>query len=657
MTTLKLEQLGGMRPLLDARSLPSDAAADCVNVMVRSGVLRPLTAPTEVYRFVGRQYPTARAIYFTSGGMFWYPLQDVNSTIIRAPIVNDGFERFYILDPPGTPLRFNTRTRILAGQASYLLGLPAPTSSPTVGHSGGSATLKETRAYTYTYVDEYGQEGPPATPGVYTAPIDATSWNISGLVSSVPDAGQRPAVTKRIYRTLVADNGQVAYYFVANISLAATTYTDTASNAVVSLNYSLSTLNYIAPPPDLQGLIQMPGGFLVGWKGRDLHMSENYRPWAWPIEYDYALDVDIIGCGVVDQTLIIATSGNPHAMTGNSAAAMTASKLDRFEPCVSRTSIVSMAGAVLFASRNGLMSVNAAGVVDATKSLIGRDNWLRSFTPVYAAARTNNYYMALTEQNNGLGYLISFTDMREGVIRLQNFRSLTSIWNDRQSDDVHGLYFDGADSVVLRVTPADYTVSEAPQVFSWTSKEFVLAQPTNYGVLQVLAQGDPLSQWSNDVVAAVPPVTDPLEVFPIVTNLFGEPTFSSAQLHARIGATSLAGMCGIGRFGAYINEAPAKGTVPPGADGYGWYGWPYWPGVNSQLGRPPSTDLTLPDGEVGRVRVFSNRVQIYNEMLRPNRQVRLPSGFKSSVWQVMVTAIVPIYSIQMATHGKELASV
>lgn len=113
--------MGGMRPQVDQRMLPDQLASYCANAHVRSGALRPFSLPTDVFRWDGVLYPTARRLRFDNGTFAWYPLSNVASTIIKAPLVNDAFERFYILDPPGTPLRFNTRVRILAGQPAFTM--------------------------------------------------------------------------------------------------------------------------------------------------------------------------------------------------------------------------------------------------------------------------------------------------------------------------------------------------------------------------------------------------------------------------------------------------------------------------------------------------------------------------------------------------------
>lgn len=651
MGAIKIAAMGGMRPIIDDRMLPDNLAAYCANTIVRTGAIRPFSEPVQEHRFEGENYPAARRLRFNSGSTYWYPLTNINSNIVKAPLVNDAFERFYILDPPGTPMRFNTRSRIIGGDPSYLLGMPAPTAAPTVVVNGGVAVLQETRAYVYTFVDEFGQEGPPSEAGLATGPIDADDWTLSDLDTDIPDSDERPTIYKKIYRTQVAAGGQVNYYFVGQIDITDATFVDTQTNEENALSYTLPSISYLAPPDDLDGFIVMPGGFLVGWEGRNLHMSETYRPWAWPAEYDLALEFQIVGCGVTDQTLVAATTGNPYAVTGNTPAAMTPSRLDRFEPCLSRGSIVSGLGAVFYSSPNGLIAASASGIVDLTQSIIGRDFWVRDYgTNIFGSARLGPYYIAFNNSSNGLGFMFRPNDDRESVIRLLDFAGVSAVWSDAVSDDVMGMFRDGDDSVVMRLTPRDGSLTGTARVFSWKSKEFFLAQPTNFGVIQVMAEGDPLGTSAQNVVAGV---SKPYPV-PTVAVI---PPLTAAQIHERLGATSVVGYMGIGRWSGYFNEGPMIGDLPPGAEGSGWEGWPGWPGINKGAGRNPAFDLSLPEGAMGMVYVYSNRVQIYKELLQPNKQLRLPSGFRSTMWQVLVVSRVPIFSIHLATHGKELAVV
>lgn len=79
---------------------------------------------------------------------------------------------------------------------SYRLGLPPAEVSPTIGITGGSSGVAETRSYTYTYVTEWGEEGPPVEPTEYIAANnDAASWDISGIDTAPLNTGSISVIT------------------------------------------------------------------------------------------------------------------------------------------------------------------------------------------------------------------------------------------------------------------------------------------------------------------------------------------------------------------------------------------------------------------------------------------------------------------------------
>lgn len=59
-----------------------------------------------------------------------------------------------------------------------------------------------------------------------------------------------------------------------------------------------------------------------------------------------------------------------------------------------------------------------------------------------------------------------------------------------------------------------------------------------------------------------------------------------------------------------------------------------------------------------RVRVWAGRVLVYDQITPKNgRPIRLPSGFKSDIWQFEVRARAPVYALHVARTEKELALV
>jgi hypothetical protein len=155
----------------------------------------------------------------------------------------------------------NTYARIFAGSDPYLLGVPTPANAASVTPPGGS---DETRAYVYTFVSEFGEEGPPSPPVVATG--DAGTWALTGMDTTVPDAASRAFGTgakTRIYRT-VSSATSSNFYYVGEVDFGTATFNDDVAATTVATNNLLESAGWVAPPTTLEGFVVMPNGYLVG---------------------------------------------------------------------------------------------------------------------------------------------------------------------------------------------------------------------------------------------------------------------------------------------------------------------------------------------------------------------------------------------------------
>jgi hypothetical protein len=190
-----------------------------------------------------------------------------------------------------------------ASKEPWLLGIPAPSVVPSVSPSGGTGA-DTTRAYVYTWVSAYGEEGPPSEPTTVTGQVDDT-WAITLTAAAGSDLGDdgddRYLTLVRIYRTVTSSAGVATYFFVAEQAISDTTYDDSASDATVAANDQLESTNWTAPPSDLQGFIRMPNGIVASWRESEIWFSEPYRPHAWPAAYVVTVDYPVVGLGVTGQ--------------------------------------------------------------------------------------------------------------------------------------------------------------------------------------------------------------------------------------------------------------------------------------------------------------------------------------------------------------------
>lgn len=77
-----------------------------------------------------------------TGDALWLEYLDPDTTVLRSPVVNDQYNRYYTASPSQAPT-YNTYDRIAAGQPPFMLGLNPPGCAPevTVTAGGNSTTL------------------------------------------------------------------------------------------------------------------------------------------------------------------------------------------------------------------------------------------------------------------------------------------------------------------------------------------------------------------------------------------------------------------------------------------------------------------------------------------------------------------------------------
>lgn len=480
MANLSTSVFLGMMPRRGARLLEDAMATYAENARGLSGYLTGRsteillatlpagTNPKRVYRMVN-----------DAGAEKFLTFQTPNVDILRAPQVNDRFNRFYWAGD-GIPPSFNTFDRI-GNFPAYFLGVPPPETPPILSQVTAGTGSSETRAYVYTYVDEFGQEGPPSGPTLITVLNGAVVEVTATSPPVVP--GFATPTTIRIYRTVPGVSSS-SYFFVQEIPAAAPVFVDNLNSAQVALNETLSSLSFFPPPTDMKGMVAMPNGFLVGFRGRDLLFSEPYRPHAWPPQYTLSVEDNIVGLGVFDANVAVLTDGTPFLASGVVPEAMSMVRVGPINACTSRRSIVPMAGAVLYASEDGIGSLSAGGQRLLTAELIDRDTWRAFFAPnaLVAARDGDSNYIAFGP--SGRGFEIDFNDLSRGVFVADPYAIPFGAF-DQDAEGRRALYTSG-DRIYT------YGASGAPSsAFVWRSKEFFMTKPLNFGVAQVNFEGSP----------------------------------------------------------------------------------------------------------------------------------------------------------------------
>lgn len=350
---------------------------------------------------------------------------------------------------------------------------------------------KETRAYVYTYVNTYNEEGPPSPPGVITA-LAKLAFAVAVARDTLP-ADYAPIKEIRIYRTPsgsaeVADYFYVGSIFVLTQSGSAFTFIDDVEAA--GLNEPLASENYYAPNPALVGLTSLPNGILMAWKGNELHFSDAYKPWSWPPQYVKTFTRNIVGCLAHGAGALVTTQGNPFFISGVSPDSMTESKINSPQAGVSKWAMADVMGMLAYASHDGIVVIDGNQATLAfSDPFFTRDVWRARCGAGLASMRFAVWDGRLVVYSSAA----AFTPF---LIRLDEARGAMT--------DLPGLA--AACSFVSPLSDQCYVVrgnalyqfaggSDTPA--SWQSREIVFNAPLNFGIAQAVCEGS----WSVSVIA------------------------------------------------------------------------------------------------------------------------------------------------------------
>jgi hypothetical protein len=378
-------------------------------------------------------------------------------------------------------------TSKMLGSTATLRAQWGEMASQFLSATGGVQDLgtPETRVYTYTWVLK--ESGVTWESAPYTATTMPTidvyaggSVTLSGFTSvtelSADGWGPRQGLLyRRIYRAV-----EGVYLFVTELPAATASWTDTLSAA--SLGEPLPSTLWTPPKATLKGIINLPNGIIAGFDGRDVFFSEPYRPYAWPNTYIMTVDYPVVGLGRMDTTLVVLTTGVPYFIQGSAPDVMVMVKSDIEQACVSKRSIVSVGGTVLYASPDGIMVVSSGGSSMLTEGVFTRAQWQAYNPSSIQAYGHDNQYIAFCERADGSkgGFII---DLKTKQFSTHNLWA-TAGYNDLRNDS---LYLCDASKNLVKWYAGVNTAGK------WRSKLFSHPQPLGYSCVQVEAESYPLT--------------------------------------------------------------------------------------------------------------------------------------------------------------------
>ncbi len=307
------------------------------------------------------------------------------------------------------------------------------------------------------------------------------------VTRDVQAADYAPIKEIRIYRT--PTGSEIAdYFYVGSVQVL------TADGATFSflddvkasgLNEPLASLNYYPPDPALVGLMQLPNGILMAWKGNELHFSDPYKPWSWPPEYVKTFAHNIVGGIAHGSGALITTLGQPFLISGVSPDSMTESKLETSQAGVSKWSVADVGGVIVYASNDGIVAIEGGQAsMNYSEHFFTRDVWRTRYRNGFSTMRFavwDGRLIVYSSAGAFTPFMIRLDEAKGAMTELPSFVAACSFVSPLSDQ----CYFTTGNQLRQFAGGSDLSAT-------WQSRELVTSEPVNFGVAQFIGSGS----WS-----------------------------------------------------------------------------------------------------------------------------------------------------------------
>jgi len=213
--------------------------------------------------------------------------------------------------------------------------------------------------------------------------------------------------------------------------VAGTEYIDAVPSA--NLAEIIPTELYDPPNAATIGIKAHPAGWLVGFFGNTVAMSEPGAPHAWPIDYRLVTNHDIVGLGVFGGTIAVVTEGWPYLLVGSDPAAVTMIELEIEQACVAKRGMVDFGTAIAYPSPDGLIVVSGQGAANVTSGLFTRDQWQALVPTSFVALNWEQQYLCFyNDGSTTRAFIVDPFNPDSGVVYVSKYA--TAGYKDIEED-------------------------------------------------------------------------------------------------------------------------------------------------------------------------------------------------------------------------------
>lgn len=462
---IELRGFAGEIPKMPPHYLPETHASFCEGAALDRGSLTAFRESVE--RADLGSGANAESIYLHGADWRHWP---TDADAVPGPVATD---RLYVTQSGQTP-------KMIVDGVTRELAIPDPTVRPTVTLTGTVVAAEAVEViYAWSWVTSLGEETAlsPASPRILWS--SGCTVTVGGMPSTIP--ANRLVTGKKIYRSETSASGATEFYFVAQVPAANVSYVH--DPALAPIQEAATNTGFGPPPSNLEGLTAMPNGIMAGFRGKELWFCEPYQPHTWPAKYVLTTNDFIVGLAAFGTSLAVLTTGTPYVVQGLHPDQMTMDKIEAGLPCVAKRSIVDMGYAAIYASPDGLVSINSSGAQLVSEALWTAEDWAAMSPRNIRAARYGKRYaflylpsgqtvrkLALVDTSGAQPFLVRAPDTGRSLLTHPDTGALYILAEDQRK--------------ILLFNPT--SGAKAPYV--WRSKPFRMTEAQSFGAVKVDAE-------------------------------------------------------------------------------------------------------------------------------------------------------------------------
>ena len=336
--------------------------------------------------------------------------------------------------------------------------------------------------YVVRAVNSIGEEGQPSEISAFVTcrPDEAP------IISFAPSdkAAEEDIVKYRIYRSSSGTTGS-DFFFVDEIS--ADTIDDNGELQFKDIKDDVE-LNEVMPkfgevPSALDGICGMSGGFIAGFKGKDIYFSEPYLPYCWSWEFSQSVPFDIVGMAVRSNYLYVMTTGSLYAFVGDHPELIVPLAMRFDVPCISKKSIAHVSGNIIYAGSTGLVIINNNGPSIFSDKLYTIEQYKNlHFENCICAGEYDGKYVAVFEDR---AMIFDFADGQLNHTVLDDSAFIVSAysWDDGSWQNYRNNFSESNTPYGETMVTQDFTGNYLNS--NWQSKEYVFNRPVAFTCARV----------------------------------------------------------------------------------------------------------------------------------------------------------------------------